>query len=126
MQYMKIRYGEPFSIPRRLGSELFKEVVRIRGVNYVKGKGFIVSDYYALSSLNHILIKLGLILTPEVKCIVCGKNIDCESCKFKTVCKKNTKVCICDECLNRNDIVDKYINIQRERLNTIIKSLKRL
>lgn len=119
MQYMKIRYGEPFSIPRRLGTELFKEVVRIRGVNYVKGKGFVVSDYYALSSLNRILARLGLILTPEVKCSICGTDIDCEKCEFKSVCRKNTSTCICIKCLKERDIVEKYIHSQRNILFSI-------
>jgi hypothetical protein len=113
---MKIRYGEPFSIPRRLGSELFKEVVRIRGVNYIRGQGFVVSDYYALSSLNRILARLGLILTPEVKCSICGANIDCEKCEFNSVCRKNTDTCVCDVCLKKKDLVEEYIRSQKKAL----------
>lgn len=125
MQYMKIRYGEPFSIPRRLGTELFKEVVRIKGVDYVKGKGFIVADYYALSSLNRILVKLGLILTPEVKCYLCNRPVDCDKCRFRNVCKKNTNYCICDQCLEKEDLADKYIEKQRMMLSSFINSLRR-
>ena len=108
MQYMRIRYGEPFMIPRRLG-KLFKEVVRIKGVDYVKGKGFIVKDYYALSNLNKILSRLGLLLTPEVKCFICGKYIDCETCRFKSNCKREVSTCICDDCLKKENIVEIYI-----------------
>ena len=125
MQYIKIRYDEPFSIPRRLGTELFKEIVRIRGISYIKGKGFVVSDYYALSSLNRILARLGLVLTPEIKCYICGKPIDCETCIFKSFCKKNTRTCICEECLKDSALADKYIEKQRNSLFSLIHSSKR-
>jgi len=124
MQYMKIRYGEPFSIPRRLGTELFKEVVRIRGIDYVKGKGFIVSDYYALSSLNKILVKLGLILKPEVKCFLCGKNIDCDKCEFSQVCRKNVSTCLCDECISKFSLVSDYISRQKFLLSNVKSSIR--
>ena len=115
MQYLKIRYGEPFSIPRRLG-DLFKEVVRIKGVDYVKGRGFVVKDYYALSNLNKILARLGLILTPEVKCFLCGQYIDCEKCRFKSSCRRDMTTCICDKCMSEADILKKYVNKQTRYL----------
>jgi len=121
MQYMKIRYGETFSIPRRLGN-LFREVVRIKGVEYIKGKGFIVRDYYALSNLNKILARLGLILTPEVRCFICGKYVDCEKCEFRNNCKRDVTICICDDCLNNKNILNIYLAKQNKFLGLKLSS----
>ena len=112
MEYQRIRYGEPFQIRRRLG-DLFKDIVRIKGVDYERGKGFIVRDYYALSNLNKILIRMGLLLTPEVICYICGKYVDCEKCKFTDVCLKDVPTCICESCLQSEDLSDKYLSISR-------------
>ncbi len=107
MEYQKIRYGEPFQIRRRLGN-LFRDIVRIKGVDYERGRGFIVRDYYALSNLNKILIRMGLLLTPEVKCYICGTYVDCEKCPFTDVCLKDVSICICESCLNDENLVEKY------------------
>ncbi|HIE37295.1 TPA: hypothetical protein EYP83_03915 [Candidatus Geothermarchaeota archaeon] len=112
MEYQTIRYGEPFQIRRRLGN-LFKDIVRIKGVEYERGKGFIVRDYYALTNLNKILIRMGLILTPMVKCVICDKNIECEKCSFTDVCLKDVTTCLCDECLYSDDVVEKYLSTSR-------------
>jgi len=107
MEYQKIRYGEPFQIRRRLG-DLFRDIVRIKGVSYERGKGFIVSDYYALSNLNKILIRMGLLLTPEVKCFICGAYVDCEKCTYTEVCLKDVSTCICDKCIGEENLDKNY------------------
>ncbi len=114
MQYMRVRYGEPFRIPRRLG-DLFKDVVRIDGVDYVRGQGFVVRDYYALVNLNKILLRLGLILTPIVTCAICYTTIDCEKCEFTQVCRKDVNICICGKCASSPDSSEKY----RERMENL-------
>lgn len=116
VQHMKIKYGIPFSIPRRLGTR-FKDVVSIKGVKYIKRKGFVVENKAALDSLNRILVKMGLILSPQLECFICKKEVDCEKCFFKTYCRKDTKTCICQNCLERPDLVKRYSDIQRELLS---------
>ncbi len=115
MQVMKIKYGEPFRIPRRLG-DLFKDVVRIDGVDYVRGAGFTVRDYYALSNLNKILIRLGLVLLPMVTCTICGRDVDCEECEYTDVCRKDVNLCLCRECTYSENVVDKYRLSVRKRV----------
>lgn len=122
MEYQTIRYGEPFQIRRRLGN-LFRDIVRIKGVEYGRGRGFIVRDYYALSNLNKILIRMGLILTPMVKCVICNKNLECESCSFADVCLKDVSTCLCDECLYSEDIVEKYLSTSRRSLESFRKPI---
>ncbi len=112
MEYQRIRYGEPFQIRRRLG-DLFKDIVRIKGVDYERGKGFIVRDYYALANLNKILIRMGLLLTPIVECAICRNLVDCEECKFGDICLKDVSICLCDRCMNREDVVSEYLRVSK-------------
>lgn len=111
VQYMKIYYGQPFKIPRRLGDR-FKEVVGIRGVRYVRQKGFVVSDKAALDAVNRILVKMGLILVPTINCFICGKDVGCEECEYRDVCKRAVVTCLCAECMNAEDFVKKYSDVQ--------------
>ena len=112
IQYMKISYGVPFKIPRKLGN-LFKEIVKIKGVKYIKQQGFVIEDKSSLDAVNRILIKMGLVLVPKIYCYVCGGEVDCENCEFKDICKKDVKYCICKKCLSSHDIVKKYAEKQR-------------
>jgi len=121
MEYQRIRYGEPFQIRRRLG-DLFRDIVRIKGVDYERGKGFIVRDYYALANLNKILIRMGLILTPMVECAICHRSVDCEKCNFTDVCLKDVSICLCDECLSSEDVVSRYLSVSRQSLDRYRKS----
>ncbi len=112
VQYLKIEYGKPFKIPRRLG-DLFKDIVKIKGVSYVRQAGFVVEDKAALDALNRILVRLGLILLPVVKCYICGGYVDCESCEFKKICKQDVRYCICSKCMSKKTLVADYLNKQR-------------
>jgi hypothetical protein len=113
---MKIEFGKPFRIPRRLGDR-FKEVVSIRGVKYIRQEGFVVDNKAALDSLNRILIKMGLILVPLIRCFLCGKDIDCDNCNFKDVCRREVSTCICSSCLDDRDVLSKYFDTQKRLLS---------
>ncbi len=120
-QYMKIYYGKPFQIPRRLGDR-FKEIVGIKGVRYIRQKGFVVSDKAALDAMNRILIKMGLILVPAIDCFICGRDVGCDECEYNDVCKKDVRTCICNICMSSEDIVKKYYDAQRTMLERVFKS----
>ena len=120
VQYIKVSYGVPFKIPRKLG-ELFKEIVKIKGVKYIKQQGFVVEDKLSLDSINRILIKMGLVLLPKIQCYICGNDVKCEECEFKDICKQDVKYCICEKCLSNQNIVNMYIEKQRAALFELIK-----
>lgn len=108
VQYMKVKYDVFFQIPRRLGTDIFKEIVKLKGVEYVKGKGFLVKSKDALDGLNKVLIKYGLILIPQINCFICGAEIDCSTCEFRDVCERSVKECICQKCISSTDLLENY------------------
>lgn len=112
MDVMRIKYGEPFRIPRRLG-DLFRDVVRIDGVEYVRGKGFIVRDYYAMVNLNKILMRMGLTLAPTVNCVMCGASIECDKCEYTDVCRKEVTLCICGNCAYSPNSFERYRDVAK-------------
>ncbi len=119
MQYMNIKYGTPFRIPRRLGDR-FKDIVSIRGVKYIKGTGFIIENKEALDSINKILVKMGLILKPLINCYICGGNVDCDECTFNKSCHKAVTHCICKTCFQQRDLVNIYISKQTQMIRRLI------
>ncbi len=119
MQYMNIRYGVPFRIPRRLGDR-FKEIVSIKGVNYIRGSGFIVENKEALDSMNKILVKMGLILKPTITCYICGSEINCDECPYNKSCHKAVTHCICKVCFTKTNLVKEYMDKQKREINLII------
>lgn len=119
VQYMKIRYGVPFQIPRRLGDR-FREIVGIKGVRYIRQQGFVVSDKSALDAMNRILVKMGLILVPDIRCFICGMDVGCDGCSYKDVCKRDAESCICGSCMSRGDIVKRYYDMQRTMLDQVL------
>ena len=119
MQYLNIKYGKLFWIPRRLGDR-FKDIVGIKGVKYIKGSGFIIENKEALDSINKILVKMGLILKPIIECYICGAEINCDECEFSRTCHRAVTHCICRTCFAQKGIVNNYLTKQTQVIRRII------
>lgn len=117
---MRIKYNKPFHIPRRLGDK-FRVIVGIKGVRYIKGKGFIVKDKSSIDAMNKILAKMGLILLPTIICYICGGDIACEECESRAFCKQNVLYCICNECFINEYIVNRYFSIHKNKIEDLIR-----
>lgn len=119
MQYLNIKYGIPFWIPRKLGDR-FKDIIGIKGVKYIKGSGFVVENMEALESMNKILVKMGLILKPIIQCYICGTEINCDECEFKGTCHRAVTHCICKNCFSQKEMIHRYLTRQSQVIRRII------
>ncbi|MEM0056874.1 MAG: hypothetical protein QXH96_00100 [Candidatus Geothermarchaeota archaeon] len=122
VQYMKVKYNDFFQIPRKLGTDVFKEIVKLKGVEYVKGKGFLVKGKDALDGLNKVLIRYGLLLVPQINCFICGTEVDCSACEFRDVCERSVKECICQKCISSSNLLENYAKRSIDALNLILSS----
>jgi len=119
MQYMNIKYGVPFWIPRRLGDK-FRDIISIKGVKYIKGSGFVIENKEALDSVNKILVKMGLILKPTINCYICGVEINCDECEFNRTCHRAVQHCICKVCFIKEDLVNRYLIKQSQEVSRLM------
>ena len=113
---VKIYIGSPFSLRVRLGATLFKSIVRIKGVEYERGSGFIVRDYSAIPKLNALLDRFDVELVPYSRCVICGGDVHCEGCEYREECRKDVGQCICRGCLEGGDAWENYTVRLRARL----------
>lgn len=119
MQYLYIKYGTPFWIPRKLGDR-FRDIVGIKGVKYIKRSGFVIENKEALDSINKVLVKMGLILKPIIECYICGTHINCDECEFNRTCHKAVSHCICRNCFAQRELVNNYLMKQSQVIRRII------
>jgi|Deesub1362B_J571_1020462.scaffolds.fasta_scaffold00004_263 hypothetical protein len=105
---IKIILGRPFKLNVRLGNTLFRNIVKIKGIEYKHGKGFIVKDYSILPRINSLLSHLNIELIPYILCIICESDVNCQDCIFKDNCKKDIRFCVCNKCIESNDIWTRY------------------
>lgn len=110
---IKIYPGVPFKISARLGPTLFKAIVRLKGLDYKRGEGFVVNDLSIIPRINAILKPLNVLLVPYGNCIICNKDIQCENCEYLDNCKKDIDMCICRRCLDNPLIWENYIRSQK-------------
>jgi hypothetical protein len=107
-EVIKVILGKPFKFNVRLGNILFRNIVRLKGVDYRRGQGFLIKDYAAIPALNSILSPLNIEVIPSISCIICNSDVKCEACEFKDECKKSVRFCVCNDCLVSENLWSEY------------------
>ncbi len=114
---IKVFPGRPFQFRIRLGSTLFKAIVKIKGIEYRRGEGFVITSYDAIPKVNALIERFNVMLIPYIPCVICGKDVHCETCEYSINCRKDLEACICKTCLNQSDAWRKYSEIQKTNLD---------
>lgn len=111
---IKVYLGSPFQPRVRLGATVFKALVKLRGVEYRRGEGFVINDYSAIPRVNALLDRFNVILVPYGRCAICGRDVRCETCEYRDGCRKDVDICICRSCLEKGDVWRSYVASQRK------------
>lgn len=119
LNIVKVYLGKPFQLKVRLGGTLFKIFVKIKGVEYKKGAGFIINDYSAIPKINTLLERFGVTIVPYIVCTICGKDVHCESCEYIINCNKDIGFCICRMCLSKENVWSEYLKSFRSQLSGV-------
>lgn len=116
---IRLQKGIPFRLPR-VGSDTFSKLMRAK-LKYDKKSGmFEVTESTDISDVISILTKaLNDEVVLELECIICSKSANCAECEYGDICDRSkvSSLCICCDCLNKEDVYERYID-------TILKRLK--
>lgn len=107
---MKITLGEWFPLPR-LGPDIFIRLVRQLHLKYDKEKGFKADQETDLASVAAVLQSvLGEPVEAALKCFVCDRIVECETCPYEQSCDRLriSAYCLCNACRAKTDTFELY------------------
>lgn len=100
-----------------MGREAFKLLAQA-GLKYDRrSRLFYLDEDTDVDAVNRTLTSLrGIRLLVVKACVICGGEVDCDSCDFKSVCEKKQPLCVCDNCLSSDDVFSSYKEAQSKDL----------
>jgi hypothetical protein len=108
-EVLRIRPKGYFRLPA-LGKKTFSDLMRA-GLSYSSGQGFSIRPGADLEVVRKAIEKATKKKVFYVfNCVICGKEMDCSTCIYSSVCPVETTngYCICDECLSRRTLDDYF------------------
>ncbi len=107
---MKITFNERFKLPY-MGKDVFRTLMA-SGLLYDRKKYmFYINSNTDVDSVNNILQRnnLKIKIDPLKTCYICNSQIDCETCTFVNECHKKVVTCICENCIQKEETLGRYI-----------------
>jgi hypothetical protein len=108
---MKICIGEWFTL-RFLGKEVFGRLMAA-GVGYDPSRGFrFVESTNILAALNILSANIGEEIFLTLKCFICGKETECETCVYGDICNRGrvSTRCFCNTHFRDDDVSPLYFS----------------